>query len=390
VKSLAAVRYSKDSLREFGFSASDTHLLTQDRRIRASLLSNAVRIAPRLFPSAARAVEQARERLRPSVALEAYVTPDSNPNAQCIHLNGEVDAALVLTSGLVELLSEEELSFVAGHEIGHLLFGHTHYPAPDDVMEDARRLHVLALHRAAEISADRLGFICAPSADDAFRGMLKVASGLSDRHLRLELTAYLGQLRELESLSGHRDAIYDTHPMFPLRVRALLWFSLSEPYYYWMDESRQAPISGENLDQRIEADFAAVSGFGLDHISSDALRSVKIWSLVRLFTADRRLSKEEQQLLAEVLGADEAQSAIRFVAGHGNRAPAAIQRKLSEALEAAHEQPEKLRLELFEELERVASSAGGTAAQRLQVLDEIACALKLDREVEIRPWSFQT
>jgi hypothetical protein len=220
--------------------------------------------------------------------------------------------------------------------------------------------------------------------------MLKVASGLSDQHLRLELTAYLSQLRELQSLSGHGGAIYDTHPMFPLRVRALLWFSLSEPYYYWMDESRQAPISSENLDQRIEADFAAVSGFGLDHISSDALRSVKIWSMLRLFTADRRLRKEEQQLLAEVLGADEAQSAIRFVAGHGNAAPAAIQRKLSEALEAANEQPEKLRLELFEELERVASAAGGTAAQRLQVLDEIARALKLDREVEIRPWSFQT
>jgi hypothetical protein len=142
--------------------------------------------------------------------------------------------------------------------------------------------------------------------------------------------------------------------MFPLRVRALLWFSLSEPYYYWTDESGRAPISTETLDRRVAADFAAVSGFGLDHIPSDALRAVKIWSMVRLFSVDCRLSKEEQRLLAEALGADEAQKAIRFVAGHGNRAPAAIQRKLSDALEAADEQPEKLRLELFEELERMA------------------------------------
>ena len=84
-----------------------------------------------------------------------------------------------------------------------------------------------------------------PSLDDVFRGMLKVAAGLSDAHVRLDLNAYLTQMRELETLAGHNEAIYDTHPMFPLRVRErLLWFSMSEGYYHWTDSTKQAaPIS---------------------------------------------------------------------------------------------------------------------------------------------------
>jgi hypothetical protein len=390
MKSLAAVRYSKDSPEEFGLEPRAGGAAAHGREVRTSLLSNAVRISPQIFPSLGRAVDLVLDKLQPPMKIEAYVVSDWHANAHCIPLSGDVCAAIVVSSGLVELLREEELPSVLGHELGHYLFGHGCYPAACDTMEDAQRLDVLALRRASEISADRIGFICSPSMDDAFRGMLKVASGLTERHVRFDLTSYLSQLRELKSLSGNNDMIYDTHPMFPLRVRALLWFSMSEPYYYWIDRSGQAPISTEKLNERIEADFAAVSGFGIDHIQSSALRSLKIWCMVTLVSIDHRIGREEQSLLADVLGAEEAQKAIRFVAAHGNDTPALIRRKLDEALEAAKETPEKLRLELIDELERVVSLCGGTDAQRLRVLSEIAGGLGLDRDVEVRPWSFHS
>ena len=195
------------------------------------------------------------------------------------------------------------------------------------------------------------------------------------------------QLRDLENLSGHQDAIYETHPMFPLRVRALLWFSMSEPYYYWTDRGGRAPIETEALNEKVEADFGAASGYGLDHIQSSALRSVKIWAAVRLVSIDNRIGKAEQRLLAEVLGSDEAERAIRFVAGFGNEAPEVIRRKLAEAFEGAQEAPEKLRAELLEEIERLASASGGEPEDCLRALAEIAAGLDVDREVEIRPWT---
>jgi len=388
VKSLAAVRYPRDSPQEFGLEASEGVCAARSRYVRTSLLSSAVRITPRLFPALARAVDAAHERLDPGLKLEAYVSSDASPNACCIALHGDVDLAVVLTSSLVELLGEAELPFVVGHEIGHHLFGHARYPRAGDGTEEMERLQVLALHRAAEISADRLGFVCSPTAEDAYLGMLKVASGLSDRHIRFDLDSYLAQLRDLGDLSGHRDAIYETHPMFPLRVRALLWFSMSEPYYYWTDRGERAPVETEALNEKVEADFGAASGYGLDHIRSSALRSVKIWAAVRLVSIDHRIGKAERHLLAEVLGRDEAERAIRFVAGLGNDAPRVIKQKLRDAYEASHEVPEKLRAEVLDELERVASASGGEPEDRLRALAEIAAGLEIDREVEIRPWTF--
>jgi uncharacterized tellurite resistance protein B-like protein len=385
VKSLAALRYAHDDPAEFDLES--VALASSNPQVRTALLANAVRVSDAIFPELARALAHAIERIEPPIAIESFVTPNPDPNAQCIRLDDQ-RAAVVLTSGLVELLSTDEIPFVIGHEIGHHLFGHAGYPMPRPDIDDGERLRVLALRRAAEISADRMGFICSPSIDDVFRGMLKVAAGLSDAHIRLDLNVYLEQMRELESLAGHNDAIYDTHPMFPLRARALLWFSMSEGYYHWTGMSGQAPLDTLKLDAQVAEDFDAVSGFGLSHLESGALRSAKIWSLVTLATVDGRLTKREQSVLHAVLGAEEAGKAIRFVSSCGNDAPRAVAEKLRESLEAAAELPEKQRIELIEELERVASASGGTDEDRLRVLHAVSRDLGLDRDVQIRPWNF--
>lgn len=384
MKSLAALRYAHDD--PAAFELERIALARANPEVHRALLANAVRISPQIFPDLARAVTGAIERIDPPIAIESFVTSNPDPNAQCVRLD-ERRAAVVLTSGLVELLATAEIPFVIGHEIGHHLFGHAAYPFVTPQMDDGERLRVLALRRAAEISADRMGFVCSPAMDDVFRGMLKVAAGLPARHLRLDLNAYLAQMRELETLAGHNDAIWDTHPMFPLRVRALLWFSMSEGYYHWSDRAGAAPVDGERLDAQVREDFDAVSGFGLSHLESSALRSAKIWSIVTLATLDGRLSKREQAVLHAVLGAEEADKAIRFVASCGNDAPRIVAEKLRESLASASDAPEKERLELVRELERVASAAGGTDEQRLRVLYEVARGLAVDRDVAIRPWS---
>ena len=118
---------------------------------------------------------------------------------------------------------------------------------------------------------------------------------------------------------------------------------------------------------------------------ASALRSVKTWAVMRLVSLDHRIGKAEQRLLAEVLGKDEAERAVRFVASCGNEAPSVIERKLRRAYGESRDAPEKLRAELLEEIERVASASGGEPEDRLRALTEIAAGLEIDREVEIRP-----
>jgi uncharacterized tellurite resistance protein B-like protein len=146
-------------------------------------------------------------------------------------------------------------------------------------------------------------------------------------------------------------------------------------------------MSKEQLDERVSADFAVLCGIGLELDGHEALRAVKIWSVLKLLSIDERLTKDEQRVLAHVIGQDEARSAIRLLQADGPNASVTIEHKLAQALEAAADLPEKHRLELLNELERVASASGGDEESLLTELSRIAKALAVSRAVEIRPWA---
>ena len=65
---------------------------------------------------------------------------------------------IILTSRLIELLNEKELMFVIGHEVAHYIYQHSIYPNPNTEENEITKLNILNLSRAAEISADRIGF----------------------------------------------------------------------------------------------------------------------------------------------------------------------------------------------------------------------------------------
>lgn len=55
---------------------------------------------------------------------EMYVTMNPTPNAWTF---GHTKPFITVTSGLIDLLSDEELFFVIGHELGHIKAGHVLY-----------------------------------------------------------------------------------------------------------------------------------------------------------------------------------------------------------------------------------------------------------------------
>ena len=55
---------------------------------------------------------------------ELYVTAEAAPNAFTF---GHTKPFITLTAGLIDMLSDEELFFVIGHEVGHIKAGHVLY-----------------------------------------------------------------------------------------------------------------------------------------------------------------------------------------------------------------------------------------------------------------------
>lgn len=308
------LRYSEDAPAKFGLddcapSAEQSH------RERMGMLSDSVRVSAALFPELGKNVQTVCENLHLRHNPEFYVKNDAGVQAWCISLDGEVDFAVVLSSDTVNLLDSGELSFVLGHEIGHYLFRHGYYGRPSGLSE----LSFMHWQRAAEVSADRAGYVCAPSEKDGISAMIKTACGLGRPHLKLHVSSYAKQAKEIME-SGNRDAVHSSHPSLPLRVRALQWFGMSEPYQRWRNSGKHAPLSKEELDDKIRREFERAEGGEMQAVGNDIIRRALLWCLLDFCIADDVLTKAEQRALEICAGEKEARKAVAYVQAHGKKA----------------------------------------------------------------------
>lgn len=329
------LRYSEDCPEKFGLEecAPDAK---QSRRMRINILSDAVRISASLFPELAKSAEAVRDNLCHHHRPEFYVRSGAELQAVCVTLDSDVDFAVVLSSGIVNLLDGDELSFVIGHEIGHYLFRHGYYDRPSGLSE----LAFMHWQRAREVSADRAGLVCAPSEQAGISAMIKIASGLGRPHFKFHAPSYMKQARQIME-SGHSETMMFSHPTLPLRANALHWFAMSEPYYRWRKWNKHAPISKEELDNKIRSDFERAEGGGIQEENNKIIRRALLWRLLDFSLSDNILTKAEQSALGVFAGDKEARQAVKFVDSCGTvqKAKQAVREKCKSALDKVKQLP---------------------------------------------------
>ena len=98
--------------------------LLPERSLRLLFLSDSVRVSEQQFAHLNAMLRDACYILDLEKVPPMYVNQDPQPNAMCIGLDEPI---IVVTTGLVELLDEEEMRAVVGHEVGHALSGHAVY-----------------------------------------------------------------------------------------------------------------------------------------------------------------------------------------------------------------------------------------------------------------------
>ena len=171
-----------------------------------------VRVTERMFPRMHRALQwgcQVLDLPEP----ELYVTVDPVPNA---YTYGHTQPFIVLTSGLVDMLDDEERFFVIGHELGHIKADHVLYTlvarniaalvtlvgqATLGIGALLGRGLVYALYewfRKAELTADRAGLLCVQEFDPCLRTFMKLAGGASKLYAEMDRADFLGQIRAYE------------------------------------------------------------------------------------------------------------------------------------------------------------------------------------------------
>ncbi|MCD4709129.1 MAG: M48 family metallopeptidase [Candidatus Sabulitectum sp.] len=221
--------------------------------MKKKLLTTAVKVIPELFPALS-PVMLSVSRIVTGKPFELFVFSDAAPKAYCMG-NSSEEATVLVSSGLIERFGPQEMAFVLGHELGHALFSHNSYPTPDEADGPLETLRILALWRAREITADRAGLAATGDTGAAFRAMMKIASGLSDKFIRFDVIAFLDQVKDLEKAGPSSSFFLSTHPFITARIRALLWFQMSEPWYRIKHIRGNPTLTKEQLERKIQKEI---------------------------------------------------------------------------------------------------------------------------------------
>jgi len=193
-----------------------------------------------------------------------YVRSEAGYQATIAH--DPIDAGYVLTvsADILEDFSAPQLRFVVGHELGHQLFGHTS-SVPElnrlAALENSRLgLLALSLNRYQELSADRLGLVCAGGAEPAIAALAKLMVGRPHEHIQVDKS--FASVPVVHFFDAQLDGYLPwqlTHPPLALRQRALLScarlteFEQTRPVF---DDAALAAINGtgEELLDSLEHD----------------------------------------------------------------------------------------------------------------------------------------
>lgn len=387
---MEAIRFSYDTPRQWGIYLDRRPGFVESDSPKRRLLAHSLRVDKNLFPELAKRVEVAAGKVGLTEVPTTFISNDPSANAMCIPWSskGKDEFAVMLTSGLVTLLTPSELQFVIGHEIGHFVYRHFTYQVVGEETNLGERLATLNLQRAAEISADRMGLMASRSVEDGCSAMIKTACGLGEPHLRLHVPTILAQFRELTSeVGGHAEAAFDTHPLMAIRVRSLLRFSTTNTFHSLRADP--GAVVDEDLtavDEKIRQDFDKASGFSQETWEDHSLARIRLWAVLLLFVSDRRFSKEEQAILSECFGEEHARNAISFVKSSGNRSPEAVLERFREVCDEARMIGQGKLDRLFSEMERIASAASGDSEAILKSLQSIADVIGIERSPQITPW----
>ena len=294
-------------------------------RHRRSLLAEAIRLSRRMAPDVAEALADCRQALGFERPVEIYVRPDPHFNAFC-HKPRSGPLVVGLSSRLIEEFSPTELRFVLGHELGHAAYDHFGIPMPiTATIEDIGgtlvsrpvQLRMFVWCRAAEVSADRAGLLCARDAQVGATAFFKLTSGLSRPVISADLEAFASQVESMASAPSatidtrdQDDALdcFSTHPYTPVRVRALLAFSRSKAFHQSIGRDG-GDLSLDDVEHIVERDLALMEPSYLEDRGADAerMRRALYCAGVAVAACHGGVSPAEMSALRALLGAKQAQ-----------------------------------------------------------------------------------
>ncbi len=244
--------------------------LFNERAMRLNFLASGVKVSERQFPHIHEMVRDGAYILDMDTVPELFITQDPRVNAMALGTNNPF---IVLNTAVVDLMDAEELRFIVGHELGHVLSGHAVYRTMlYNLIQLAARIAWVPLgyiglraiiwgleewYRKSEMSCDRAGLLAGQDVEAARRALMKTAGG--SRLAEMNADAFHDQAHEYDAVPDLRDSLLKllqlqgmTHPFAVVRFAELDYWATSGEYerilggdYPRRDTDRTASVSEE-------------------------------------------------------------------------------------------------------------------------------------------------
>jgi Zn-dependent protease with chaperone function len=216
-----------------------------EKPIRLAFQANAVRVGPNQFPKIHQRYVEVLETLDCKTHYDLFVSQTPLVNAGAYGMDKPF---IVLNSGSLILLDDDELTYLLGHELGHILSGHVLYRTMTVLLLmlasmgfpaiglAARAILVALLEwsRKAEFSCDRAGLLALQQPEATLRTFMKLAGGGAPEENNLN--EFLRQADEYRETGDVADVVFkvlnllgSTHPFHVLRAAELRdWIEAGE------------------------------------------------------------------------------------------------------------------------------------------------------------------
>jgi len=217
-----------------------------ERGVRLLFQANAVRVGPTQFPRVHGAFSDVCATMDWEPRPDLFVSQTPLVNAGAFGMDRPF---IVLNSGALALLDDEELHAILGHELGHVMSGHALYrtiliiilefgfrnlPFLAGIALLPIQLALLEWYRKSELSSDRAGLLASQDPIASMRMFMKLAGGGKLEEMNLD--AFMTQAKEYEEGGDAVDVIYKvlntlgmTHPFHTLRAAELQrWIATGE------------------------------------------------------------------------------------------------------------------------------------------------------------------
>ena len=242
-----------------------------ERAFRLSYLAGSVKVSERQFPHIYELVRDGAYILDLPEVPEVFVMQSPVPNAMALGLGKK--PFLVISTGMINLADPEELRWVVGHELGHVLSGHAVYRTMLVILLVlAARIACMPLgsfglravifgleewFRKSELSCDRAGLLAGQDVEAARRALMKLAGGAQLAEMNAE--AFRDQAHEYDAAPDLRDSVLkilqlqgNTHPFAVVRFAEVDHWASSGQYerilagdYPRRDTDGQASVTEE-------------------------------------------------------------------------------------------------------------------------------------------------